>query len=549
MTQQQLADTLGVTNKAVSKWETGQGMPDISILESLSQVLGVSIDEIIKGEKQKNSTNHPEEREESVTEENTIEIITKMDETVLLDYYKNVFPMKTRKRRYLIYFLLIILGIGIGMVVWDTNWLVTILVGCLYIAIVAAVIYLVQHQYKPAAKRKLKRNHRLYGGIPILKVLLQQEKIHCMDSFLDIQLPYHKIKTIIETEYLILLIYETNTVLLDKRGIKNHTVTEVLELFHQKAPQALCKKYTLSNQSKIKKTVGISCIIIGALLQLLQFVYYGLHYSQGIEYLWDGMLYWINGFLIAFVGIGIICLVWQKRKWVLTSSALAMLLLLLNLFGSFISEDRNVTIWSISPNGSNSMVLKRNPDTGRTYDYHNHKLFFLSSGSQLPYTVSKNQKIQWLTNDICAFTYMSPDDNQIHQYIATYGDRASGSYYYVANVIDGEWTTYDTNNTVGWNIVVDNGILLIYGDTEEYYSVEECVQFGTTAIALCKNGIPQWTIVLNEDCEVKSGTDLTGTITLCKVSMDQTAPTVFYRSSSEIDSEKLKEYEIGAKSY
>ena len=31
----------------------GQGMPDISILESLSQILGVSIDEIIRGEKQK----------------------------------------------------------------------------------------------------------------------------------------------------------------------------------------------------------------------------------------------------------------------------------------------------------------------------------------------------------------------------------------------------------------------------------------------------------------------------------------------------------------
>ena len=105
-------------------------MPDISILESLSQILGVSIDEIIRGEKQKNTTNHPEEQKEDMPEENTVEITTKMDETILLDYYKNMFPIKTRKRRYLIYFLLIILGISIGMVVWDTNWIVTILVGC-----------------------------------------------------------------------------------------------------------------------------------------------------------------------------------------------------------------------------------------------------------------------------------------------------------------------------------------------------------------------------------------------------------------------------------
>lgn len=545
MTQQQLADTLGVTNKAVSKWETGQGMPDISILESLSQILGVSIDEIIRGEKQKNTTNHPEEQKEDMPEENTVEITTKMDETILLDYYKNMFPIKTRKRRYLIYFLLTILGISIGMVVWDTNWIVTILVGCLYIAVVTITICFVQQQYKLAAKRKLKKNHQLYGSIPILKVLLQQEKIHCMDSFLDIQLPYHKIKTIIETECLILLTYETNTVLLDKRGIKDHTVMEVLELFHQKAPQAFCKKYIPSNQSKIKNIVGVSCIIIGALLQLLQIVYYGLHYSQGVEYLWDGMLYWINGILIALVGIGIISLVWPKRKWILTSSILAMLLLVLNLFGSFISQNKNETIWSISPDGSNSMVMKRNPDTGRTYDYHHHKLFFISSGSQLPYTVSKNKKIQWLTNDICAFTYMSPDDSQIHQYIATYGDRTLGSYYYVTNVIGGDWTTYDTNNTVGWHILVDDGIMLKYGETKEYYSLDDCVQFGTTAIALCKNGIPQWTIVLNEDCEVTSGSDLTGTITLCKVSMDQTAPTIFHRSSSEANLDELEELKLG----
>ena len=50
MTQQELADALGVTNKAVSKWETGQGLPDIGLLEALSDTLGVSIDALIRGE-------------------------------------------------------------------------------------------------------------------------------------------------------------------------------------------------------------------------------------------------------------------------------------------------------------------------------------------------------------------------------------------------------------------------------------------------------------------------------------------------------------------
>lgn len=48
-TQQQLAELLGVTNKAVSKWETGEGLPDISLFPVLSEVLGVSVDELLRG--------------------------------------------------------------------------------------------------------------------------------------------------------------------------------------------------------------------------------------------------------------------------------------------------------------------------------------------------------------------------------------------------------------------------------------------------------------------------------------------------------------------
>lgn len=50
MTQQALADKIGVSCKAVSKWETGRGLPDISLLEPLAQALGVSVMELMSGE-------------------------------------------------------------------------------------------------------------------------------------------------------------------------------------------------------------------------------------------------------------------------------------------------------------------------------------------------------------------------------------------------------------------------------------------------------------------------------------------------------------------
>ena len=50
MTQQQLAEKMHVSDKAISKWETGRGYPDISLLEPLSKALGVSIIELFSGE-------------------------------------------------------------------------------------------------------------------------------------------------------------------------------------------------------------------------------------------------------------------------------------------------------------------------------------------------------------------------------------------------------------------------------------------------------------------------------------------------------------------
>ena len=50
MTQAELAEKLCVSDKAVSKWENGRGFPDVSLLESLSKVLHVSVPELLCGQ-------------------------------------------------------------------------------------------------------------------------------------------------------------------------------------------------------------------------------------------------------------------------------------------------------------------------------------------------------------------------------------------------------------------------------------------------------------------------------------------------------------------
>lgn len=54
LTQEGLAELVHVSGKAVSKWETGQGFPDISLLEPLSQALGLSVIELLNGEDVRN---------------------------------------------------------------------------------------------------------------------------------------------------------------------------------------------------------------------------------------------------------------------------------------------------------------------------------------------------------------------------------------------------------------------------------------------------------------------------------------------------------------
>lgn len=50
MTQQNLAHKLGVTNKAISKWETGEGYPELTIIPHLAKELGITVDELLAGE-------------------------------------------------------------------------------------------------------------------------------------------------------------------------------------------------------------------------------------------------------------------------------------------------------------------------------------------------------------------------------------------------------------------------------------------------------------------------------------------------------------------
>ena len=75
MTQMQLAEKLGITDRAVSKWETGRSMPDSSIMLELCELLKINVTDLLNGEVIK------VENYEKKSEQNIIELVKLKEET------------------------------------------------------------------------------------------------------------------------------------------------------------------------------------------------------------------------------------------------------------------------------------------------------------------------------------------------------------------------------------------------------------------------------------------------------------------------------------
>lgn len=96
LTQKELAQKLGTTNKSVSKWETGRCMPDYSVIENLCHELNITINELLNGQSCENGN------ELSIAEKNSVVALERIQR---LEKDKNI----------IIGLLLVILGITLGV--------------------------------------------------------------------------------------------------------------------------------------------------------------------------------------------------------------------------------------------------------------------------------------------------------------------------------------------------------------------------------------------------------------------------------------------------
>lgn len=256
----------------------------------------------------------------------------------------------------------------------------------------------------------------------------------------------------------------------------------------------------------------------------------GSRYMQALGITW---LYpWMNWMM---PGGCVLLLAWTLVLWMpvkprtgkMLAAGLAVLYLAFLILSGVLSGIR-VTV-NLSPDRKHLVVLEEQKEDGTVTLCRSCYGLWKRKKEQFPYTVDGKLKYQWLEKDVCAITYKSPDQNT-HQYLATFGDRGDSlSYRDPLTAAMGHWSIQDTNHA-GWKLTIEGGNVLLENGSESFvFSDSDCVRFGTTAIALCSNGLPVWSLVLNEDCRINYDCLIArgGTLTLCPVSMEKTAPLTF----------------------
>lgn len=281
------------------------------------------------------------------------------------------------------------------------------------------------------------------------------------------------------------------------------------------------------------------CVLTPVLLHRLGFV---------LRCAWlPGVTATVAAALFALLGL----ILWRRckaPKWTHAVLAAAMAVctaLALVCWGGYWTEYSGYTrIITTSPDGARTLLFRVDKQTGEAVYYRERFPMVMKPCNTLSLPIRGEPKTHWTAADVCAITYEGAD-GAVHQHVATFGDRGSGSYYDVATVLYGSWAGQQAG-TGDWHIRAtdgrDSGITLELGSRlVETYAPDECVQFGTIALVLCRGGLPRWTITLNPDCTVHSGfgrIDPGGTITLSQVSLQDTPDYVFF---CEDDAQKAAE--------
>ncbi|MFD2924364.1 hypothetical protein [Halobacillus naozhouensis] len=284
------------------------------------------------------------------------------------------------------------------------------------------------------------------------------------------------------------------------------------------------------NRDKLIKISGWTLFIFAVGLFCLQAGYLFAHERFQVEYIDNRLFYIINILCVICLFLAILLLLRLMKRLLLIVAGVVGIFVIVHVILLVDSNQVIKNITSVSPDFEHVFSIKENIESGEAIYYRSYYGILARPKEILPNEIGGEYKVEWLANDIAAFTYKTAD-NTVQQFIGTYGDRGSGrSYYYVGAEIHGIWQGHNIeviSNTDGISVTEN-------GETESF-DWDNIVQFGTLAIVLKKNNEAVWSISLDENFKVLSDASeqTVGNISLYKATMEMNQPTTLYYKTTE----------------
>ncbi|MFV0396162.1 MAG: helix-turn-helix domain-containing protein [Coprobacillaceae bacterium] len=507
MTQTQLAESLSVTNKAISKWETGAGLPDISLLLSLATILDTTVDNLLSGIDMEEQNEYPFTIDLHDTKNWKITFI----------------EILMRTKRLTIYFIVLI-GLALmgyifktlkttlylsNAVNFSTNTISMIFFLILAVTIGISLLYV---------RNTHKKNYLQKIGYALKPNIIEYKgKVY----------EYKEINKIVEYKAYVIIRFSNESIVVYKDDIENNIVYKKI------------KKDSIKNMVIQCLSLFLISLVWGTTL-IMEMGYMLVLKSRGYEFMFGSMeIGFIFLLIVSSIGIWLCNTKYYKERNYKIGLGISFIMSFSIIFIMQATSSYKTTV-SYSPDFSSCLVIKQDKETLETTYYRNSFGFFIKPEN---YSSDKNivdYKLDWTANDVCVVTLFTTEGSY-DVYVGTYGERGNGiSYNYVFNMISGYWQLVDENEDT-YEILVggsSSSITITKNDEKEEFYAEFIEQFGTLALALYDSeGTPRYTISLNNDFKVDNYDFMVkgSTITLKEIGEEQNNGLSF--SSINLDEE------------
>lgn len=479
MTQGELAERLSVSNKTISKWETGAGLPDISILVDLASVLDISVDDLLRGK---------ENEVQSALYEKNFLIKKKYYKKYLRDHY-------FESKAYWLFDFIGIMSILGSFAFLSLQQYIHHYVDILSKSFVVLGIILILFPFILIFFKVIVfKEHEVFYTLKDNGIIYQENEEETFYSFLQFKRIKYKDFILLKKDQKILFI-DLNDLDQLENDIK---------------------------ETKIKKCsflISLFTSVIGCSLLILQIGYFAVLKRFEFEYIHSMNQIIFNLIILCCLFINY-CLIKKKNIKIQYVLIGCLGVIIISIFGLH-SFQKTEEISSFSSNLKNRAVLKYDDDQHRLDIYHYTYLCFARKSDTVA-TEINGYHGKWLTNDCYVFTY-SNEENQRKVNVSTFGDRGDGiSYFNIFPTLQGEWFNKNNGETKTYLKESAGQLTLKIKNKIQYFDASETKQNGTIALTLSKDEEAQYIIVLDENCILNDDNllDKNGTIQVYNLQKD-----------------------------